>query len=88
MPGVGWRANASLGVTLKYQYVQQWSDADRPPLPLSFARNAVTLGVTMKFPPDARMPRPYRAPRRIDRSDEIRDGQEPPDPRDAVPAPR
>jgi hypothetical protein len=86
--GVGWQATASLGITLKYQYVQQWSDADRPPLPLSFTRNAVTLGAIIKFPPDARMPRPYRAPRRIDRSDEIRDGQATPDPRDAAPAPR
>jgi hypothetical protein len=86
--GLGWQATASLLMTLKYQYVQQWSDADRPPLPLSFARHAVTLGATIKFPPDARMPRPYRAPRRIDRSDEIRDGQVTPDPQDAVSAPR
>ena len=85
--GLGWQATGALLVTLKYQYVQQWSDADRPPLPLSFARNAVTLGATVKFPPDARMPRPYRAPRRIDRSDEIRDGPMTPPPQDAVPIP-
>jgi hypothetical protein len=74
-------------VTLKYQYVRQWSDAEGPPLPLSFARSAVTLGATVKFPPDARMPRPYRAPRRIDRSDEIRDRTMTPDPPDTVPTP-
>jgi hypothetical protein len=72
--GVGWQVIDTVLLTLRYQYVQQWSDADRPPLPLSFARNAVTLGATIKFPPDVQMPRPYRAPRRIDRSDEIRDG--------------
>lgn len=86
--GLGWQVIETVMLSLKYQYVQQWSDADRPPLPLSFARNAVTLGATVKFPPDAQMPRPYRAPRRIDRSDEIRDGDVTPDPRDAAPTPR
>ncbi len=85
--GLGWQAADALLVTLKYQYVQQWSDAEGPPLPLSFARNAVTLGATVKFPPDARMPRPYRAPRRIDRSDEIRDRPMTQDREDAVPTP-
>jgi hypothetical protein len=86
--GVGWQAIDPLLINLTYQYVQQWSDADRPPLPLSFTRNTVMLGATMKFPPDGQMPRPYRAPRRIDRSDEIRDGDVAPDQRDAVPTPR
>jgi hypothetical protein len=86
--GLGWQAIDTVLLSVKYQYVQQWSDADRPPLPLSFVRNAVTLGATVKFPPDAQMPRPYRAPRRIDRSDEVRDGDVPPAPRDAAPTPR
>ena len=44
-----------------------------PPLPLSFMRNTVLLTATIKWPPDRVMPRRYRAPRRVDRSDEIRD---------------
>jgi hypothetical protein len=71
---LGWLATRSLEVALRYQHVEQKSDATTPPLPLSFVQNNVLLGAVFKFPPDRDMPRPYRAPRRVDRSDEIREG--------------
>src|SRR6185503_4301657 len=71
--GLGWQATDNLTVGPRYQYLQQFTDADHPPLPLSFTKNTVMLGATVKFPPDRDMPRPYRQPHRVDRSDEIRD---------------
>jgi hypothetical protein len=32
--------------------------------------NTIMAGATLRFPPEARMPKAYRAPRRVDRSDE------------------
>ena len=58
---------------LRYQYVQRWSDVSLPPLPLSFTRNTVLMTATIKWPPDREMPRRYRAPVRVDRTDEVRE---------------
>jgi hypothetical protein len=71
---LGWQATKLLEVGARYEHVEQKSGANTPPLPVSFVQNNVLIGATLKFPPDRDMPRPYRAPRRVDRSDEIRDG--------------
>jgi hypothetical protein len=75
--GVGWQVTAALLLGLRYQHFEQVSDATEPQLPVSFARNSVLAGATFKFPPESDMPRAYRAPRRVDRSDEIREGVAP-----------
>jgi hypothetical protein len=64
-------------VGVRYQHIQQISDVRAPPLPVSFARNAILLGATVKLPPESDMPHAYRAPLRVDRADEIRDAVEP-----------
>jgi hypothetical protein len=71
---LGWQATKLLELGVRYQYIRQKSGAETPPLPLSFVQNNVLIGAILKFPPERDMPRPYRAPRRVDRSDEIRDG--------------
>jgi hypothetical protein len=71
--GLAWQVADSVLLGLRYQFVQRWSDVSLPPLPLSFARNTVTLGAVFQFPPQSEMPKRYRAPRRVDRTDEIRD---------------
>jgi hypothetical protein len=75
--GIGWHVTESLLLGIRYQHFEQMSDTRIPPLPLSFVRNSVMLGATVKFPPEIEMPRAYRAPRRVDRTDEIRDAVEP-----------
>jgi hypothetical protein len=82
--GIGWQVTKSLLLGLRYQHFEQMSDVHPapagglvPPLPLSFVRNSVMAGATFKFPPENDMPRAYRAPRRVDRADEIRDAVEP-----------
>jgi hypothetical protein len=75
--GVGWQATDMLLLGLRYQHIEQISDARVPPLPVSFVRNSVMIGATFRFPPERDMPRPYRAPQRVDRTDEIRDAVEP-----------
>jgi hypothetical protein len=75
--GIGWQVTPSVLVGLRYQHIEQISDARTPPLPLSFVRNAIMVGTTIRFPPEVDMPRAYRAPQRVDRSDEIRDAVEP-----------
>jgi hypothetical protein len=70
--GVGWQASASTLIGLRYQHVQQRSDARSVDLPLSFVKNSVLLSVMLRFPPDSALPRPYRPPMRVDGSDEIR----------------
>jgi hypothetical protein len=76
--GLGWQATDTFLLGLRYQHIQQISDAQVPPLPLSYVRNTVLLGATFRFPPEREMPRAYRAPERVDRSDEIRDAIQPP----------
>jgi hypothetical protein len=71
---LGWQATKLLELGVRYEHVEQKSGANTPPLPVSFVQNNVLIGATLKFPQDRDMPRPYRAPRRVDRSDEIRDG--------------
>jgi hypothetical protein len=75
--GAGWQVTDLLLLGLRYQHVEQISDTRIPPLPLSFVRNSVMVGATFRFPPEREMPQAYRAPRRVDRSDEIRDAIEP-----------
>jgi hypothetical protein len=77
--GVACQVADPMLLSLRYQYVQRWSDVTLPPLPLSFTRNTVLLSATIKWPPDRQMPRRYRAPNRVDRSDEIRDTDAPGD---------
>jgi len=74
---VGWQASKLLELGVRYQHIQQKSGAAAPPLPVSFVQNNVLVGATVKFPPERDMPQPYRAPRRVDRSDEVRDGFRP-----------
>ena len=74
---LGWQATKLLGLGVRYEHIQQKSGSDTPPLPVSFVQNNVLLGAVLKFPPERDMPRPYRAPRRVDRSDELRDGFQP-----------
>jgi len=73
----GWQVIDELLLGVRYQHIQQISDVRTPPLPVSFARNAILLGATLKFPPESDMPHAYRAPLRVDRTDEIRDAVEP-----------
>ena len=71
--GVGWQATESLVLGIRYQHINQSSDVHVMPLPVSFVRNSVMVGASFRYPPDSEMPRAYRAPRRVDRQDEIRD---------------
>src|SRR4029077_15977036 len=75
--GVGGQVTDLLLFGIRYHHVQQILDTRVPPLPLSFVRNSVMIGATFRFPPEEGMPRAYRAPRRVDRSDEIRDAVQP-----------
>jgi hypothetical protein len=75
--GVGWQTTQSLLLGIRYQHVDQMSDVRTPPLPVSFTRNSIMVGAILRYPPDSEMPRGYRAPQRVDRSDEIRDTTEP-----------
>jgi hypothetical protein len=76
--GVAWLATESLAFSLRYQHINQESDADLPPLPLSYVRNNVMIGARYEFPPDSEMPRAYRAPRRVDQADELQEAFEMP----------
>jgi hypothetical protein len=71
--GLGWQATRNLAVGLRYQHIEQRSDTSLPGLPLRFVQNGVMAGAVFKLPSDTEMPRSYRAPRRIDGTDEIRD---------------
>jgi hypothetical protein len=74
---VGWQIIDELLIGIRFQHVQQISDVRTPPLPISFVRNAILFGATFKLPPETDMPHVYRAPLRVDRTDEIRDAVEP-----------
>jgi hypothetical protein len=74
---LGWQTTDELMLDLRYQHVQQRSDATAPPLPLSYARNTVMVGAIVALPPDSDMPRRYRPPQRVDRTDELYDAQDP-----------
>jgi hypothetical protein len=75
--GVGWQTTQSLLLGIRYQHIDQMSDVRTPPLPVTFTRNSIMVGAILHYPPDNEMPRGYRAPRRVDRSDEIRDTMQP-----------
>jgi hypothetical protein len=74
---LGWQATQHLQLALRYQHIDQRSDASTPSLPVSFIQNSVLLGAIVKFPAERDMPRAYRAPERVDRADELRDGLSP-----------
>jgi hypothetical protein len=78
--GLRYQVTESLFLGVRYQHIERWSDVVLPPLPLSFTRNTAMLTATFKWPPDVLMPRRYRAPRRVDRTDEIRDNAAASDP--------
>jgi hypothetical protein len=71
--GFGWQATPALSLAARYQHVNHWADVNLPGLPSRFVQNGVLFGAIYKIPPDLDMPRAYRAPRRVDGSDEIRD---------------
>ncbi len=71
--GLEYPVTDTLSLGVRYQHIERWSDVLLPPLPFSFTRNTGMLTVTFKYPPDTRMPHPYRAPVRVDRTDELRD---------------
>jgi hypothetical protein len=75
--GIGWQVLPSILVGLRYQHIEQIADTRAPPLPLSFVQNSIMIGTTVRFPPERDMPRAYRAPQRVDRTDEIREAVEP-----------
>jgi hypothetical protein len=81
--GIAWDVEDHVTLSARYQHVTQVSGADVPPLPLSYAKNTVLASVTLKWPPDDEMPRRYRAPVRVDRSDTLR-----PDDPTPLPGPR
>jgi len=68
----GWQLNPWLLVGVRAQHIDQRSDVRVPWLPISFVQNNVMLGASVHFPPDAAVPSTYRAPQRVDRSDELR----------------
>lgn len=74
---LGYQLTKLLHVGARYQHVQQKSGADTPPLPVSFVLHSVLIGASFRFPAERDMPRAYRAPRRVDRGDELRDGFQP-----------
>jgi hypothetical protein len=76
--GIGWRAEDQLTLSLRYQYVDQRTDVNMPPLPLSFTRHSVMLGALLEFPRDEDMPREYRPPRRVDEGDRFDDATDVP----------
>ncbi|HEY3496036.1 MAG TPA: hypothetical protein VGK73_15165 [Polyangiaceae bacterium] len=80
----GWRANDFLTLGLRGQHIDQRSDTRIATLPVSYVQNNLMLGAVVRFPPEREMPRGYRAPQRVDRTDELRgtDGSD-----DRVPAP-
>lgn len=71
--GVSWRPYDYLSFTARFQHVTQRSDALAPPLPLTYASNALMLGVRWIHPHDEQLVRTYHAPRRVDQSDTIDD---------------
>lgn len=76
---LGYRATDYLTLGLRYQHVDQYSSKDPPVrgLPVTYYRNDVMIGATVVFPPERQMPRPYRAPARVDGGDEQRDSPAP-----------
>lgn len=76
----GWQANDYLVLGARVQHIDQRSDTRIATLPVSYVQNNLMLGAVLKFPPDLEMPRAYRAPQRVDRTDEIRGADRPSEP--------
>jgi hypothetical protein len=70
---IAWLVTDHVALSARYQHIQQQSDADVVTLPLSFVRNNAMVGARFEYPPDREMPRAYRAPRRVDRADEVQE---------------
>lgn len=68
--GVTWRVQSSVRLGLRFQHIDQESQAELPPLPLDFTRNTLLATAAFEYPPETRMPRTYRPPRRVDRGDD------------------
>ena len=68
---LAWQALPGVSVALRYQHIEQRSDASAPPLPLSFVKNTILLLAGVRVPPDDQLPRRPRSPRRVDRSDAL-----------------
>jgi hypothetical protein len=68
----GWQLYPWLLVGVRAQHIDQRSDVRVAWLPISFVQNNVMIGASVHFPPDASVPATYRAPERVDRSDELR----------------
>lgn len=81
----GWQTTPWLLLGVRAQHIDQRSEVRVITLPVSFVQNNLIFGAAVKFPPDPEMPAAYRAPQRVDRTDEIRTGTLP-DPQ-AVAAP-
>jgi hypothetical protein len=70
--GLAWQATPALALDLRYQHTRQLSDASAPPEPLSFRRNTMLAGATLRIPPETGPRRPLRQPQRVDRGDDPR----------------
>jgi hypothetical protein len=68
----GWQTTPWLMLGLRAQHVDQRSGVHVVTLPVSFVQNNLMLGAAFKFPPDPEMAAAYRAPQRVDRTDELR----------------
>jgi hypothetical protein len=84
----GWQTNEYLLLGLRGQHIDQRSDTRVVTLPVSYVQNSVMLGALVKFPPEPTMPRAYREPQRVDRGDELRDGESPAERMPSTTAPR
>lgn len=69
---LAWQLAPSAALGLRYQHTRQLSDGTAPPDPLSFRRNSVLAGVSLRFPPETELRRPLRQPLRVDRADDVR----------------
>lgn len=70
--GLAWRAAPAVALGVRYQHTRQISDATAPPQPLSFRRNTLLIGATIRLPPETEPRRPLREPKRVDRGDDVR----------------
>jgi hypothetical protein len=73
----GWQLEPWLLLGVRGQHIDQRSDTHVNGLPVSFVQNNVMLGAVLRFPPNREMSARYRAPLRVDRSDEVRGTAQP-----------
>jgi hypothetical protein len=69
---LGWQTTSWLMLGVRAQHIDQRSDVRVATLPVSFVQNSLMLGASLKWPPDPEMAAAYRAPQRVDRTDELR----------------